>query len=208
MDRLRAHDVGDGSMTTSQAVTLRTYTDLAAARDDLIAVYSDVRAELLHLPNYALSAFTERLDRHGSEPGWRAVLAYAKGDEPVGYVYSNVVQSDDRWWKRITPTVAVAYTGRPAIALKELGVTVPWRKTGTSLGLHDSLLKHHPDEPYVSLMVNPAAGQGKVQRLYESWEYRSIGISQPSSESPVLTAMIRPTRLGGRLWARWSEERR
>ncbi|MGW1887773.1 GNAT family N-acetyltransferase [Streptomyces sp. NPDC001970] len=179
-------------MTTTQAVTLRTFPHLALARDDLIAVYSDVRAELLHLPNYAVSTFAERLDRHGNDPGFAAVLAYAESGEPVGYTYSNVVQADDRWWQRITPAPAPQYTERPAVALKELGVRVPWRKTGTSLRLHDALLAHHPDEPYVSLMVNPAAGDGKVQRLYESWGYRSIGTSQPSPHSPVLTAMARP----------------
>ncbi|MFF3403995.1 GNAT family N-acetyltransferase [Streptomyces sp. NPDC002659] len=171
---------------------------LASARDDLVAVYRDVRAELLHLPNYAVSAFAERLDRHGSDPGWTAVLAYAEDGEPVGYAYSNVIETDDRWWQRITPFPAAEYIERPAVALKELGVRVPWRKTGTSVSLHDTLLAQHAREPYVSLMVNPAAGEGKVQRLYESWGYRSIGTSQPSPESPVLTAMIRSTRRAGK----------
>lgn len=179
-------------MTTAQAITLRIFINVAAARDDLIAVYSDVRAELLHLQNYAVSAFAERLDRHGSEPGFVTVLAYTETGEPVGYVYSNVVHAHDRWWKRVTPAPAIQYTERPAVALKELGVRAPWRKTGTSVRLHHALLAHHDVEPYVSLMVNPAAGEGKVQRLYESWGYRSIGTSRPSPHSPVLTAMVRP----------------
>ncbi|MGW8954750.1 GNAT family N-acetyltransferase [Streptomyces sp. NPDC055709] len=179
-------------MTTAQAITMRTVTELAPARDDLIAVYSDVRAELLHLPNYAAPVFAERLDRHSSDPGFVAVLAYTEDGEPIGYAYSNVIETDDRWWGRITPTPAATYTARPTVALKELGVRVPWRKTGTSLRLHDTLLAHHTDETFVSLMVNPAAGDGKVQRLYESWGYRSVGTSQPSPHSPVLTAMIRP----------------
>ncbi|AVZ75812.1 GNAT family N-acetyltransferase [Streptomyces lunaelactis] len=178
-------------MTTAQAVTLRTVSQLAPVRDDLIAVYSDVRAELLHLPNYAVAAFAERLDRHGSDHGWAAVLAYADNGEPVGYAYSNVVHSENRWWKRIAPAPAAQYTEQPTVALKELGVCVPWRKTGTSVRLHEALLAHHVAEPYVSLMVNPAAGEGKVQRLYESWGYRSIGTSQPTPDSPVLTAMVR-----------------
>ncbi|WP_405575615.1 GNAT family N-acetyltransferase [Streptomyces sp. NBC_01167] len=182
-------------MTTTPALTLRTFDALAPAREDLVAVYSDVRADLLHLPNYAVTAFVERLDRHGSDPGWTAVLAYADDGEPVGYAYSNVIRADDRWWKRFTPFPDPEYIEQPAIALKELGLRVPWRKTGTSLRLHDTLLAAHATEPYVSLMVNPAAGEGKVQRLYESWGYQGIGISQPSPASPVLTAMIRPTRL-------------
>lgn len=43
-------------------------------------------------------------------------------------------------------------------------------------------------------MVNPLAGDGKVHRLYESWGYEDLGHSQPSADSPVLTAMIRPVR--------------
>jgi hypothetical protein len=37
-------------------------------------VYAEVRAPLLHLPNYAVTAFGERLDRHGTEPGFTAVI--------------------------------------------------------------------------------------------------------------------------------------
>ncbi|MFD5079613.1 GNAT family N-acetyltransferase [Streptomyces sp. NPDC058371] len=179
-------------MTTAHATTLRSFTELNPVRDDVIAVYSDVRAELLHLPNYALPAFTERLDRHGSDPGWAAVLAYTPDGQPVGYAYSNIIEADNRWWKRITPAPSSAYTQHPAVALKELGVCVPWRKTGTSKRMHDALLAENVTARYVSLMVNPAAGDGKVQRLYESWGYQSIGISRPSPESPILTAMIRP----------------
>ncbi|MGW2557382.1 GNAT family N-acetyltransferase [Streptomyces sp. NPDC001635] len=179
-------------MTTAQRTTLMTYTDLAPARADLIAAYTDVRGELLHLPNYAVSAFTERLDRHGSEPGWAAVLAYTDGGKPVGYAYGNVIEGEDRWWKRISPTPALEYTAQPVVALKELGVTVPWRKTGTSRRLHDALLAAYSAKPYVSLMVNPAAGEGKVQQLYESWGYWGIGVSHPAPHSPILTAMIRP----------------
>ncbi|MGV9690775.1 hypothetical protein ACWDUX_16870 [Streptomyces sp. NPDC003444] len=48
----------------------------------------------------------------------------------------------------------------------------------------------------MSLMINASAGDGKVQRVYESWGYEAIGTSRPSPESPVLTAMIRPTGVG------------
>jgi hypothetical protein len=72
-------------MTTAPMIELRFFKQLAPARDDLIAVYSDVRAELLHLPNYAVPAFTERLDRHANAPGWAAVLAYTDDGEAVGY---------------------------------------------------------------------------------------------------------------------------
>ncbi len=59
--------------------------------------------------------------------------------------------------------------------------------------MHDALLEGRP-EPYATLMVNPAAGDGKVMRLYEGWGYREIGAVQPSPESPWLVCMGRTTR--------------
>ncbi|MFJ9613155.1 hypothetical protein [Streptomyces noursei] len=68
-----------------------------------------------------------------------------------------------------------------------------WRDPGTARRIHDALLADR-DEAYVSLMVNPAAGGGKVHRLYETWGYADIGESRPSAASPVLTVMIRAVR--------------
>ncbi|MFF4647024.1 GNAT family N-acetyltransferase [Streptomyces sp. NPDC001389] len=169
---------------------LRRFTDIEQARSPLVAVYADVREPLLHLPNYAVPTFADRLERHGREPGFGAVLAFDAEDRPVGYAYGNTVEAGDRWWKRIGD-VDEEYTRSPALALKEIGVTVPRRGTGLARRIHDELLAGR-EERYVSLMVNPAAGEGKVQRVYESWGYRAIGTVRPSPDSPALTAMVRP----------------
>ncbi|MFF8478605.1 GNAT family N-acetyltransferase [Streptomyces sp. NPDC015414] len=179
-------------MTTAPTTELRTFTDLEPIRGDLIDVYAEVRAPLLHLPNYAIHAFGERLDRHSSEPGFTAVIAYADGN-PVGYAYGNRIEHGDRYWQRTTPPPDTQYTSRPALALKEIGVRQAWRKTGTARRMHDAFLAAG-NEPYVTLMVNPAAGDGKVHRLYRSWGYQDIGQSQPSPASPVLAVMIRAAR--------------
>ncbi|MFE5889149.1 GNAT family N-acetyltransferase [Streptomyces sp. NPDC056468] len=179
-------------MTTAPAVELRTFTELDAVRGDLIDVYADVRAALLHLPNYAVTAFGERLDRHGAEPGFVTVLAYAD-EHPVGYAYGNTIEHADRYWQRTTPEPAGEYTKHPALALKEIGVRPAWRGTGTARRIHDALLATS-EEPHVTLMVNSAAGDGKVHALYRSWGYEDIGQSQPSAASPILTVMIRSTR--------------
>ncbi|MFJ8230274.1 GNAT family N-acetyltransferase [Streptomyces sp. NPDC094448] len=175
-------------MTTAPTIELRTFTTLDPVRGDLLDVYADVRAPLLHLPNYAVTAFGERLDRHGTEPGFVAVLAYA-GDEPVGYAYGNTIERGDRYWQRTTPEPTEKYMEHPALALKEIGVRPAWRKTGTARRIHDALLAAR-EEPYATLMVNPAAGEGKVRALYRTWGYVDIGQSQPSPTSPVLTVMI------------------
>jgi GNAT superfamily N-acetyltransferase len=177
-------------MTATSTLELRTFDNLDTVRGDLVDVYADVRSALLHLPNYAVTAFGERLDRHGAEPGFVAVLAYADGF-PVGYAYANTIEHGDRYWERTNPVPADEYTRRPAVALKEIGVRSAWRKTGTARRIHDALLATRT-EPFVTLMVNPAAGDGKVHALYHSWGYNDIGQSQPSPSSPRLSVMIRP----------------
>ncbi|MFJ5098686.1 GNAT family N-acetyltransferase [Streptomyces sp. NPDC088557] len=161
----------------------------------LVAVYARVREPLLHLPNYAVATFAERLERHSREAGFGAVLAFDAEDRPVGYAYGNTVEEGDRWWTR-TDGVDARFTGSPVLALKEIGVTVPHRGTGLARRVHDALLAGR-GEAYVSLMVNAAAGDGKVRRVYESWGYTAIGTSRPSPGAPVLTSMIRPMSVSG-----------
>ncbi|WP_217247098.1 GNAT family N-acetyltransferase [Streptomyces sp. AC602_WCS936] len=177
---------------TITSLELRTLNDLDAIRGDVLDVYAEMRFPLLHLPNYAVTAFGERLDRHGVEPGFVATIAYADR-HPVGFVYGNIIERGDRYWQRTKPAPPEGYTNRPALALKEGGVRPAWRKTGTARRIHDALLATR-DEPFVTLMVNPAAGDGKVHALYRSWGYEDIGQSQPSPASPVLTVMIRAVR--------------
>ncbi|MFE1828858.1 hypothetical protein [Streptomyces yangpuensis] len=43
----------------------------------------EVEAPLLHLPNYCVEAFTERLDRHRTETGFELVLG-DDGEVAVG----------------------------------------------------------------------------------------------------------------------------
>ncbi|MFE1171659.1 GNAT family N-acetyltransferase [Streptomyces sp. NPDC058773] len=177
-------------------VKLQHYAALPGVRQKLIDLYTDVRAELLHLPNYRADVFAERLDRHAAEPGWQSVIAYA-GNAAIGYAYANTIQPDDRWWARMSTPVPALYTAAPAVAVKEIGVTTPWRGRGVARCIHDALLANR-SERYATLMVNPAAGDGKVQRLYEGWGYAVIGEVQPSPESPVLTCMARSVRASAR----------
>lgn len=167
-------------------------TLLPEARQNLLDVYTDVRAPLLHLPNYRVDVFAERLDRHATEPGFELVLGY-DGEVPIGYAYGNTIEAGDRYWKRMTEPLPDGYTEAPALAIKEVGVRTRWRGTGAARRIHDELLRRRV-EGRVTLLVNPLAGDGKVQRLYETWGYQAFNAQQPSPESPRLTAMIRPIR--------------
>ncbi|MFG2848672.1 GNAT family N-acetyltransferase [Kitasatospora sp. NPDC048296] len=170
---------------------LRHFPELTPlARETLIDLYADVRAPLLHLPNYAVATFAERLDRHGGEPGFEAVIGYDEG-EPIGYAYGNTIESGDRWWTRMSRPMRSALTADPVFALKELGVRAPWRGTGAARRIHEELVGNRTEEQRVTLMVNPAAGDGKVLALYESWGYEAVNEVQPNPDTPPLVAMIR-----------------
>ncbi|MFD7640560.1 GNAT family N-acetyltransferase [Kitasatospora sp. NPDC059795] len=172
-------------------VELRHHTTLGArVRRDLLDVYAEVRAPLLHLANYGLEAFAERLDRHLADPGFALVLGH-DGDLPVGYAYGTTVDAADRYWERMDEPLPAGFTDSPVLALREIGVRSAWRGTGTARRIHDELLARRA-ESRVLLMVNPAAGEGKVQSLYESWGYRSVNGQAASANSPRLTVMMRP----------------
>ncbi|MEU6312429.1 GNAT family N-acetyltransferase [Streptomyces sp. NPDC047014] len=180
---------------TVPPAAVRLYTALTPGlRAEVGAVYAEVRAPLLDHPNYQVPVFLERLDRHASERGWAVAVAYGEGGQAVGYAYANTIGPADRWWKRMAAPVAAPFTGQDAVAVKEIGVAPAHRGTGLARQMHDGLLADRA-ELYVTLMVNPAAGDGKVMRLYEGWGYREIGGVQPSPESPWLVCMGRPTRV-------------
>ncbi|GAA0312667.1 GNAT family N-acetyltransferase [Streptomyces polychromogenes] len=168
---------------------LRSHADVEQVAASLLEVYAQVREPLLHLPDYAVSTVAERLERYGRTPGFTAVLAFDREDRPVGYAYGNTVEAGDLWWRRMRD-VDERHTQAPALALREIGVTIPHRGTGLAREIHDTLLAGR-SEPFASLMVNPAAGDGKVRRVYESWGYAAIGTCRLSPDAPVLTAMIR-----------------
>ncbi|WP_327384728.1 MULTISPECIES: GNAT family N-acetyltransferase [unclassified Streptomyces] len=174
---------------------IRRHTALTSdLRSAITEVYAEVRADLLVHPNYRVDVFLERLDRHADEPGWAAVMAYTLEGVAIGYAYANTIGPDDRWWKRMTVPVAPRFTDRDTVAVKEIGVTPAHRGVGLARRMHDALLDGRR-ERYATLMVNPAAGDGKVMRLYEGWGYREIGAVRPGAEAPWLVCMGRSVRM-------------
>jgi hypothetical protein len=70
---------------------------------------------------------------------------------------------------------------RPSTHIRAQGTrrTSTWRKTGASLRLHDTLLAGCT-EPRVTLLLNPKAGDGKVQTLYAIWGNGPFNRQTPS----------------------------
>lgn len=182
-------DVYGRAAKVTALLRLVSTEDLPEGRATLLELYADVRAPLLHLPHYSVEGFAERLDRHSGEPGFKAVLGF-EGDAPVGYAYANTLARDDRWWSRMDEPLPDGFTDISTMAVKEIGVRLKWRGTGAALQIHDELIADR-DEQRVTLLVNPQAGDGKVQAVYAGWGYVPFNSQQPSPGSAALVAMIR-----------------
>ncbi|MFD5709320.1 GNAT family N-acetyltransferase [Streptomyces pharetrae] len=176
------------------SLELRHYTQVEPVRQTIVDVHVEVRQRDLGLtgPFYSADRFNERLSGHSSAPGWEAVLAY-DGGEPAGFAYATPLGPDTRWWAAMTTPLPDGYTvetGKRTLALNEIVVRRPWRGTGLAQRIHEELLAGRSEER-VTLLVNPTAGDGKVQAVYERWGYQKIGEQQPFPDSPVFASMMR-----------------
>jgi hypothetical protein len=183
--------------TTTPAVEMRRYglDDLTDdLRQTLTDVYAEVYADRLSDPFFDIPRFLERLEGHTSRPGWEVVMGYA-GGEPVGYAYGSPLPERTRWWAGMLKLLPEEMTdetgGTRTLALFELMVRQPWRKTGTAHSIHEELLSGRPEER-VTLLVEPT--HPKVKALYEAWGYEDIGDQQPFPDAPVYATMLRQLR--------------
>lgn len=175
-------------------VELRHYRDIEEIRQTLVDIHVEVRQHDFGLVGdfYSADRFNERLSRHRSAPDWKAVVGYADG-EPVGFAYCAPLGPHTRWWAAMTTPLPEGYTeedGTRTLVLNEIVVRRAWRGRGVAGRLHEDLLKGR-SEQRVALLVNPKAGDGKVQARYEQWGYEKVGEQQPFPDSPVFAAMVR-----------------
>jgi GNAT superfamily N-acetyltransferase len=173
---------------------LRHYNDVEPVRQTIPEIHVEVRQRDFGLtgPFYSAERFDERLTGHSSSLGWETVIAY-DGTEPAGFAYATPLGPSTRWWAGMTTPLPDGYTietGKRTLALNEIVVRRPWRGTGLAQRIHEELLAHRGEER-VTLLVNPKAGDGKVQNVYERWGYDKIGEQQPFADSPVFAAMMR-----------------
>ncbi|WP_405889501.1 GNAT family N-acetyltransferase [Streptomyces sp. NBC_00133] len=180
-------------------VEIRHYTaeQLPEIRQTLLDIHVEVRHHDFGLigPFYEVDRFNERLSSYASRLGWAAVVGYEDG-EAVGFCFGVPLAPDTRWWRAMTTELPEGYTdedGKRTVALNEIVVRKPWRGRGVAWQIHEAWLSRRPEER-VTLLVNPTAGQGAVQAVYEAWGYRKVGDQQPFPDSPVFASMTRPVQ--------------
>ncbi|GAA3160420.1 MULTISPECIES: GNAT family N-acetyltransferase [Streptomyces] len=171
--------------------------DLSEIRQQILDIHAEVRRRDFGLtgPFYDVDRFDERLSRYASRPGWTAVLGY-EGDQPVGFCFGTPLGTDTRWWNSMKvplPGDMAREDGRRTVALNEIVVRKEWRGRSIAWQLHEAWLTHRHEER-VTLLVNPANGNGAVQAVYEAWGYRKVGDQQPFPDSPVFAAMLRAVK--------------
>ncbi|WP_331748465.1 GNAT family N-acetyltransferase [Streptomyces sp. NBC_00648] len=175
-------------------VELRHYRDVEEVRNTIVDIHVEVRQLDFKLVGdfYRAERFNDRLTNHSSAPGWEAVIAYDDGT-PAGFAYATPLGPKTRWWSAMTTPLPDGYTeenGTRTLALNEIVIRRTWRGTGLAHRIHEDLLTGRTEER-ATLLVNPKAGDGKVQAVYERWGYGRIGDQQPFPDSPVFAAMMR-----------------
>ncbi|MGW6456294.1 N-acetyltransferase family protein [Streptomyces sp. NPDC055078] len=175
-----------------------TAEHLPAIRQSILDIHAEVRLGDFGLtgPFYDVERYDERLSAYASRPGWTAVIGYEGGD-PVGFCFGFPLGAATKWWSVMTEPLPAEYVredGKRTVALNEIVVRKPWRGQGVAWQLHEAWLSNRTEER-VTLLVNPAAGNGAVQAVYEAWGYRKIGEQKPFPDSPVFASMMRKVRL-------------
>lgn len=170
---------------------------LPLIREDVLDIHVEVRHRDFGLNTEFNSRdrFNERLTTYSSRPGWSAVMGYDNG-ESMGFCFGVPLGPDTAWWSSMKNPLPEGFTvedGKRTVALNEIVVRKPWRGSGVAWQLHEAWLAQRQEER-VTLLVNPAAGDGAVQAVYEAWGYSTIGTQQPFPDSPVYASMIRPVR--------------
>ncbi|WP_329020833.1 GNAT family N-acetyltransferase [Streptomyces sp. NBC_01601] len=180
-------------MTETGTIKLHRYgiDQLEQIRPTLVALYAEVYAADIEKDEFfSVERFVERLAGH-ARTGWEAVVAY-EGGEAAGYAYASALSANTGWWVNMLeplPEEETRENGERTMALYELMVRAPWRKTGLAERIHEELLTGRAEER-VTLLVDPE--HPKVKALYESWGYRDIGGQQPFPDAPIYATMVRP----------------
>ncbi|SOE13657.1 Acetyltransferase (GNAT) family protein [Streptomyces sp. 2323.1] len=171
--------------------------DLPEIRQQILDIHVEVRHRDFGLmgPFYEVGRFDERLSAYSSRPGWTAVVGFEEG-RPVGFCFGTSLGANTQWWDDMTSPLPKEMTTEDStrtVTLNEIVVRKPWRGRSIAWQLHEAWLAHRSEER-VTLLVNPANGDGVVQAVYEAWGYRGVGQQRPFPDSPVYAVMLRAVK--------------
>ncbi|MFI1826746.1 GNAT family N-acetyltransferase [Streptomyces sp. NPDC020412] len=164
-----------------------SHDDLPQIRQTLIDIHADAYADAMD------DDFNQRfpwfVDHWGSNPDFACVIAF-DGDTAAGFAYGAPAAPYREWWREHLDT---APERSRTFAYSELAVRTKYRKTGTAEALSRTLLGSR-EEDLVVLLVD--IDHPRVQALYESWGFRSVGQRRPFPDSPVYAVMLTELPLG------------
>jgi GNAT superfamily N-acetyltransferase len=181
-------------MADSEALALQHHAaaDVAALRDELIAVHVDARSEIVDQPFYSAERYADRLVEHVTDPHFDLVTARL-ADQLVGYAYGGSLTPDTWWWTHLDPAPdqeTATETGSRTFWLREILVRKAQQNHGYAHQIHDEILARRIEQR-AALFVrvdNPA------RLMYRRWGWTVVGHLPPQGDSPSFEAMIR--RLG------------
>jgi GNAT superfamily N-acetyltransferase len=178
-------------MTAAPLLTLQDHdaAGMQELRKLLIAVYTEVYADLLTDPFFAPERYWQRLESYAKWPGFALVTGWL-GDELIGYTLGYTLPQGTAWWRGFrgdAPPGALEEDGERTFAVTQLMVLPAHQRRGYAGQLHDALLAGRPEER-ATLLVKP--DNIPARTAYLSWGWQRFGQLQPFDDAPVYESLM------------------
>lgn len=182
-------------MTAASSLTLHHHdaAGMHERRDLLIAVYTEVYADLLSDPFFSPERYWQRLESYAKWPGFALVTGWL-GDDLIGYALGYTLPKGSAWWRGFrgeVPPGALEEDGERTFAVTQLMVLPAHQRHGYAGRLHDALLADRSEER-ATLLVKP--DNVPACTAYLSWGWQCFGRVQPFEDAPVYDALMRELR--------------
>ncbi|WP_410671955.1 GNAT family N-acetyltransferase [Amycolatopsis sp. cmx-4-68] len=180
-------------MTAAPPLTLHDHdaAGMHELRDLLIAVYTEVYADLLGDPFFSPERYWQRLESYAKWPGFALVTGWL-GDDLIGYTLGYTLPKGSAWWRGFqgdVPPGTLEEDSQRTFAVTQLMVLPAHQRRGYAGQLHDALLANRPEER-ATLLVKP--DNVPARTAYLSWGWLRFGRLQPFDDAPVYDSLIYP----------------
>lgn len=149
----------------------------------------DVYQAVFSAPPYSegpemVDRFAEWIAEESKALGFQMNIALCS-DQMVGFAYG-YVKPAGKWWRGADRPVSKEVKSADKFAVMEWAVIPDERGQGIGRQLLENLLAGR-EEPYATLMVNPAAD---ARTIYERWGWRHVASTKPGKK-PGMDIMLR-----------------